>query len=147
MSNLRRAWVVGASVVILAVGFAAAASPRRAQDLAAMRDARHAAASSRPAGEAPVVAPIPEAPRPAPAAPARLRARPRPRAQAAAPAGVTAVLTDPPAPEPLPMTWEDLFPPQPAASGPSGWKPPCFDQLQGIAGISPCPGVTVSGMK
>ncbi len=147
MSNFRRVWVVGASVVVLAVGFAAAASPRRAQDLAAMRDARHAAASSRPAGEAPVVAPIPEAPRPVPVPPPRLRARPRPRAQAAAPVGVTAVLEDPRAHESLPMTWEDLFPPQPAASGPTGWKPPCFDQLQGVGGISPCPGVTERALR
>src|SRR5271166_2872442 len=148
MSNVRRGWVVGASVVILAVGFAAAASPRRAQDLAPARDARHAAGSSRPAGEAPAIAPVAETSGPAPALPPRVRpARPTPRAQPAPSSTVTAVLADPPASEPLPMMWEDLFPAQPASSQSSASAPPCFDQLQGIGGISPCPSVTSRGLR
>jgi hypothetical protein len=142
MSNVRLGWGVGASVVIVAVGFAAAASPRRAHDLAAPRDARHAAASSRPAGEMPVVVPVAEAPRPAPPPRVRRPARPAPSST------VTTVLTDPSAPEPLPMMWEDLFPAQPAAAGSSAASTmPCFDQLQGIAGVSPCSGATMRALK
>jgi len=113
MSKVRRGWVVGASVVILAAGVAAAASPRRAEDLAAARDARHAVASSRPAGEMPAVVAVSEAPRP----------------------------------EPLPMMWEDLFPPQPGSSRSSASSMPCFDQLQGVGGVSPCPAVTQRALK
>ncbi|HEX8796595.1 MAG TPA: hypothetical protein VF765_36845 [Polyangiaceae bacterium] len=139
MSNLRRAWVVGASVVILAVGFAAAASPRRTQDLAATRDARHAAGSSRPAGETPAVAPVAETPRPVPAPPPpRVHRAPPPPASS----GVTAVVEDPP------TMWEDtLFPALPASSRAGRSTAPCFDQLQGIGGVSPCPEVTQRGLK
>jgi len=143
MSKVRRGWVVGASVVILAAGVAAAASPRRAEDLAAARDARHAVASSRPAGEMPAVVAVSEAPRPTPAPRPVIRrpARPAPSST------VTAVLTDPPAPEPLPMMWEDLFPPQPGSSRSSASSMPCFDQLQGVGGVSPCPAVTQRALK
>lgn len=89
-----------------------------------------------------MVAPVPEAQRPAPPPPPRWRKAP--------PAIVTAVVSDPPAmsaqPEPLPMTWEDLFPAQPVASGSSAAAAPCFDQLQGVGGISPCPEVTTRGL-
>ena len=47
-------------------------------------------------------------------------------------------------PPPLPppqLTMEDLFPPLPQTGG----KAPCFDKLQGIGGMSPCPGSTPRG--
>jgi hypothetical protein len=148
MSLVRRGWVVGASVVIVAVGVAAAASPRRAQDLAAARVARHAVGSSRPAGRTPVVVPVPETPRPAPAPPAHVRpARPAPSVQPAPSSSVMTVLEDPPAPEPLPMMWEDLFPAHAAPAGSAASAAPCFDQLQGIGGVSPCPASTQRALK
>ncbi|HTQ45058.1 MAG TPA: hypothetical protein VMI75_19995 [Polyangiaceae bacterium] len=145
MSNVRRGWVLGASVVILAAGVAAAASPRRAPDLAAARDARHAVASSRPAAKMPVIVPVAETPRPAPPPLPVVRrpARPAPSST------VTAVLEDPPAPEPLPMpmTWEDLFPAQPASSRSGSSSMPCFDQLQGVGGVSPCSETTTRALR
>jgi hypothetical protein len=143
MSNVRLGWVVGASVVIVAVGVAAAASPRRAEDLAAARDARHASASSRPAGETPAIVPVPEALRPAPS-PAPVIRRP---ARPAPSSTVTAVLTDPPPPDPLPMMWEDLFPAQPAASRSGSSSMQCFDQLQGVGGVSPCSETTARALR
>jgi hypothetical protein len=65
-----------------------------------------------------------------------------------APSGkVTTVLEDPPAPEPLPMMWEDLFPAQPAPAGSSASPAACFDQLQGIGGISPCSQTTTHALR
>jgi hypothetical protein len=73
--------------------------------------------------------------------------RPTSRAELAPSSEVTTVLSDPPAPEPLPMMWEDLFPAQPASSR-SGVSPAqCFDQLQGIGGISPCSETTARALR
>ena len=101
--------------------------------------------------EAPVIVPPaePEAP-PAPA-PVTPRAAPHP-VRAVPPKGpehVSAeiIIVDPgiegesPPPPPAPLTLEDLFPPLPQSAG----KAPCFDKLQGVGGMSPCPGSTPRG--
>ncbi len=91
----------------------------------------------------------PEAPPPAPppaaqAAPRSVRAAPR-KAPAHVPAEV--IIVDPGADEELPplpppaLQLEDLFPPLPQ----TGSRAPCFDKLQGVGGMSPCPGSTPRG--
>ena len=93
------------------------------------------------ADEALSAAPDVTPPAPAPAVPLAQRARPRAATQHY-PAEV--IIVDPglegdaPAMPPPPLSLEDLFPPLPR----TGAAAPCFDKLQGIGGISPCPGAT-----
>jgi hypothetical protein len=46
-----------------------------------------------------------------------------------------------PALPPPALSMEDLFPPLAR----TGSAAPCFDQLQGVRGVSPCPGTTPRG--
>jgi hypothetical protein len=65
--------------------------------------------------------------------------------QAKAPARPTIIIELPDVPDPAPAgppsTLDDLFPPQP----PGKTQKPCFDRLQGVGGLSPCPDSTPRG--
>jgi hypothetical protein len=101
--------------------------------------AQRAEVADRPQVSAsPPVAPV--EPTTPPARAVRARARP-PETEPA----VTLVVPDlPEPPARSPLLWDDLFPPPPPP--PSGTlapaAAPCFDKLQGIEGLSPCPLVT-----
>jgi hypothetical protein len=83
------------------------------------------------------VPPLPPAPAPAPAV--------RARAPRREPGHISIEVLDlPEPPQESPLLWDDLFP-APARQGNGASSPataPCFDRLQGIEGLSPCPAVT-----
>ncbi|HEY8091474.1 MAG TPA: hypothetical protein VIF09_26600 [Polyangiaceae bacterium] len=94
--------------------------------------------------EAPVEVPRvePEAPPPAPPRPVKIAPRKAPPRASAELIIIEPVEGDEPPPlPPAPLTMDDLFPPLPQTGG----KAPCFDKLQGIGGMSPCPGSTPRG--
>jgi hypothetical protein len=57
---------------------------------------------------------------------------------------VAVLVEDEPPPPAAPLMWDELFPASTATGASSGAQgsSPCFDQLQGIGGLSPCPAAT-----
>ena len=142
-SNILAAGVFGAVLVTALVGTWRGGTPRFEGSDA------HAAQKVEARGarvEAPVEVPRvePEAPPPAPPRPVKAA----PRKAPPHPASAEIIIVDPgvegelPPLPPAPLTMEDLFPPLPQTGG----KAPCFDKLQGIGGLSPCPGSTPRGL-
>jgi hypothetical protein len=108
----------------------------------AIAAARHPALGGRPEASAAIVAAAPDPAPPSAATASRAGVARDPVAHTAkAPAQPSIVIELPDVPEPVvgpPPTLDDLFPPLPKATG----GRPCFDRLQGVKGISPCPDST-----
>ncbi|HEY1696908.1 MAG TPA: hypothetical protein VGG39_32340 [Polyangiaceae bacterium] len=102
---------------------------------------RHPALGGRPETSDDLIAAAPEPPA-ASTPPAVARHVERVAHTAKAPAPPSIVIELPDVPEPVvgpPPTLDDLFPPLPRGSTAGR---PCYDRLQGVKGISPCPGST-----
>ena len=142
MNISERCYLAGAFVVILAGVFGStwtAHGPR----LGAIANAapRHRVPAQHGQAVSSLLQSAPEPP--SPVAPTRVWRVKRTHAPA------TAVLSfdvpDLPEPGPhAPLLWDDMFPAPPrSANGTNGPSArPCFDRLQGIEGLSPCPAVT-----
>jgi len=103
---------------------------------------RHRTTAPRPEALGPPLVAAPEPPPVLPAAPrAAVRRAPQPAAEVET---VTIEVPDLPEPPPHePLSFDDLYPrPAPVTGDTSGHLAPCFDQLQGIKGLSPCPDST-----
>jgi hypothetical protein len=139
-----RWWLMGAFVVTLA----GASIPTWTKVGPPLEGTASAATRHRPRaqrGEAtdPLLASAPEPPSPLPSPPLARR----PHAHEPEPEEERVTIDVPDLPEPVrggPLSWDDLFPaPPPRKNGaPAPATAPCFDQLQGIEGLSPCPAVT-----
>jgi hypothetical protein len=94
--------------------------------------------------EAADVPQVSASPPPAPVEPAPPPARARRRPRETEPPVILVVPDLPEPPARPPLLWEDLFPPppRPADGTLAPAAAPCFDKLQGIEGLSPCPSVT-----
>jgi len=143
MSIPDRWWVIAAFAATLAGASASTWTTRgpRLETITASAATRHGTPSRRsPAADTLLLS----APDPPP--PTRPTARPSPASPPPAkPDGDILWVPDlpePPAHEPL--TWDELFPAKAREPGaaPDAPSKPCFDQLQGIRGLSPCPAVT-----
>lgn len=140
-----RWWLVGAFLVTLAGASIAtwtADGPRLATASAA---SRHRVPAQRGEAIEALRGSAPEPPAPVEPPPPPLR---RARRQ---PGHISIEVRDlpevPDLPEPgpqYPLLWDDLFPapPRPATGTAPPARTPCFDHLQGIEGLSPCPAAT-----
>jgi hypothetical protein len=141
MRASERWWVVGAFSVTLLGALVPAwreGAPRLETGEARAATRRSVVMTHGLTMEAPLV-PAPDTPAPAP--PLRPRPSPSSRTPAAPVDSVSLFVPDRPEPPPhQPLLWDDLFPapppPPPGTLAPAAR--PCFDQLQGIKGISPC---------
>jgi hypothetical protein len=137
-----RWWLMGAFVVTLAgasISTWTTAGPRL-EGTASAATPRHRVPAQRDETVDPLRVSAPDPPPAAPVTP------PPPRARSTrARSGVSIEVRDLPGPpaDP-PLLWDDMFPgpPRPANGGASPAMAPCFDRLQGIGGLSPCPAVT-----
>jgi hypothetical protein len=137
-----RWWLAGAFAVTLA---GASISTWTTAGPGLVATARAATRHRAPALRAETADPIRVSALPPP--PAVTAAPPPRRARATEPEPEVVSIDVPDLPEPpphSPLLWGDLFPPPPpqANGTPSPAMAPCFDRLQGIEGLSPCPAVT-----
>lgn len=145
---MRQAWLVGAVSFVVGAGLVVTwnTGQPRLETPVAQAAPRHRVVELHAQAATPlVVAPEPP-PEPVPVpppvhaparAPAHVPASP-------APDTVTIELPDLPEPPPqVPLMLEDLYPVVAHAGGaPGAPLRPCFDQLQGVKGLSPCPDST-----
>ena len=139
MTTLDRKWIAGITMIGI-VGLSAAALPRGAE--ASIVSKRAALPPHSLAREA--APPRPRARAAPPATPAKAAPTRRRHPVKAAHAPVPVVL-EMPEPEPQAMTWDDLFPNvdrRAHLSRDQATRTPCYDQIQGVGGLSPCPEVT-----
>jgi hypothetical protein len=136
--NAKDAWVAVAFIGALAIGSVATweSDGARFEGKLARAAPRHQGLAGRSEAGVEMVTPAPD---PAPPAVDRHLAvahRPKPPER---PAILIELPDTPDPPVGSPSTLDDLFPPLPRGKGSSA---PCFDRLQGIGGLSPCPDST-----
>ena len=136
-------WLLGVSSIALLATSAvwssgAHGSPRassRRDPVSAHASLRHSTPEPLAVTPAPAttVEPPAVAPRPVTTRAARPRATPP----------VAILVEDEPPPPSTPLLWDELFPRSTKQSpGDPQVMTPCFDQLQGVEGLSPCPAAT-----
>ncbi|HEY6459712.1 MAG TPA: hypothetical protein VIY73_06160 [Polyangiaceae bacterium] len=137
------AWIAVLFVGALAAGSVATweSGGARFEGRLALAAPRHPAPSGRPEAREDLVRAAPDPP-PAPPVVKIVKVVEHVAHTAKAPAEPSIVIELPDVPEPVvgpPSTLDDLFPPLPKGATASR---PCYDRLQGVKGISPCPGST-----
>lgn len=138
-----RTWLVGVFAGVLAAGSVTtwnAGEPRFDGSLASAASRHRTTATHREA----LVEPVRAAPDPMPDPVAVPRAAPRSFAPKPPPEPLAFIADVPDVPVPPatpPVTLDNLFPPVARGAAPA----PCFDQLQGIGGLSPCGAATPRG--
>jgi hypothetical protein len=144
---MRQAWLVGAVSFVVGAGLVVtwSSGQPRLETSVAQAAPRHRVVELHAQAATPLVVapePAPEAVPPVPAP--RLARAPRPPASSD-PDKVTIELPDLPEPPPqVPLMLDDLYPvvAHAAPGAPGAALRPCFDQLQGVKGLSPCPDST-----